>query len=121
MLAAVAPGLRVLLTGDIGAAAERRLLGRWPASVLRADLLKVAHHGSASSTTGGLLSAVRPRLALISCGLDNHYGHPAGEVLRRLEAAGARTLRTDRSGEIVLGRAADGRWRLTTPGSPRPD
>jgi competence protein ComEC len=120
VLAAAAPGLRLLLTGDIGATAERRLLRRWPASILRADLLKIAHHGSGSSTTAGLLTAVRPRLGLISCGLDNHYGHPAPGVLRRLAFAGARTLRTDRSGEIVLRRGWGGGWRLATPGAPRP-
>ena len=119
VLAASAPGLRVLLTGDIGAAAERRLVRRWDGRELRADVLKVAHHGSASSTSGGLLRAVGPRLALISCGLRNHYGHPAPAVLRRLEVAGARTLRTDRSGEIVLRRQGGG-WRLSTPGAPRP-
>ena len=121
VLAASAPGLRVLLTGDIEAAGERRLLRRWPRSVLRADLLKVPHHGSQSSTTAALLAAVRPRLALISCGRGNHYGHPASPVLARIAAAGARTLRTDRSGEIVLRPAAGGRWRLETPGAPRPD
>ncbi|MFQ5350588.1 MAG: ComEC/Rec2 family competence protein, partial [Thermoanaerobaculia bacterium] len=121
VLMAAAPGLRVLLTGDIGKATERRLLRRWPAAALRADLLKVAHHGSGGSTGGSLLSVVRPRLALISCGLGNHYGHPAPQTLRRLEASGTRILRTDRSGEIVLRRPADGRWRSATPGAPRPD
>ncbi len=121
VLAATAPGLRVLLTGDVGAAAEARLLRRLPSGALRADLLKVAHHGSATSTTSALLAAVRPRLALISCGRRNHYGHPSGRVLRRLEATGTPTLRTDRSGEIVLARAADGGWRVSTPGLPRPD
>ena len=120
VLAATAPGLRVLLTGDVSAAAERRLLRRWPAPVLRADVLKVPHHGSRSSTSPGLLATARPRLALISCGLGNPYGHPASEVLRRLHRAGVAVLRTDRSGEIVLRRGAAGRWRLSTPGLPRP-
>ncbi len=120
VLAATAPGLRVLLTGDITATAERRLLRRWPAAILRADILKVAHHGSATSTTAGLLAGVEPRLALISCGVRNHYGHPSAKVVRQLDAAGVRTLRTDRSGEIVIRRGAHGRWRLSTPGVPRP-
>ena len=120
VLAAEAPGLRVLLTGDVGAATERRLLRRWPRAALRADLLKVAHHGSRSSTSTELLRAVRPRLALISCGLGNRYGHPAPEVLRRLAGFGVACLRTDRSGEIVLRRSAAGRWLVSTPGLPRP-
>jgi competence protein ComEC len=121
VLAAKAPGLRVLLTGDIGATNERRLLQRWPRSILHADLLKVAHHGSRSSTSARFLSAVRPRLALISCGRGNRYGHPAGEVTARLEGTGARILRTDRSGEIVLRAADNGSWRVTMPGLPHPD
>lgn len=121
VLAAQAPGLRALLTGDIEAAAERRLLRRWPEALLRSDLLKVPHHGSASSTTSGLLAAVRPRLALISCGRGNPYGHPAPEVLRRLTATGARVLRTDLSGEIGVRHVAGSRWRMELPGTPHPD
>ncbi|GAA2137370.1 hypothetical protein GCM10009760_17800 [Kitasatospora kazusensis] len=65
------------------------------------DVLKVAHHGSANQdwdSTG----ALSPRLALISCGADNSYGHPAPNTVDRLRALGATVLRTDRSGDIAV-------------------
>ncbi len=102
MLAARAPGGRVLLTGDLEAAGERRLVKRWPVEALRAEVLKLAHHGSRSSTTGLLLTAVRPRLAIVSCGVDNRYGHPSSAVLARVAASGARVLRTDLTGAVTL-------------------
>ena len=69
---------------------------------LAASVLKVGHHGSITSTTPAFLRAVHPRLALISVGAGNSYGHPGPEVLRELAAAGVRTLRTDRLGTIVV-------------------
>ncbi|RBL79927.1 hypothetical protein DDE05_54615, partial [Streptomyces cavourensis] len=62
-----------------------------PAELPRVDVLKVAHHGSAFQDTG-LLDRVRPRLALISCGADNPYGHPSPRTVDALRAAGARVL-----------------------------
>lgn len=90
----------ILLTGDVEAAAERDLLdGPGP---LRADILKVAHHGSSTSTTPDMLEAVSPRVGLIGVGRHNRFGHPSAEVLARLRAAGVRTFRTDRDGDITL-------------------
>lgn len=90
----------LLLTGDVEAAAERDLLaGGEP---LAADILKVAHHGSATSTTPPLLAAVSPRVALLAAGRHNRFGHPSAEVLRRLKEAGVRTFRTDRDGDVAL-------------------
>jgi competence protein ComEC len=111
-------GRRLLLTGDVEATAERRLLARNPAALL-CDVLKVAHHGSQTSSSSAFLAAARPRLALISAGRRNPYGHPAPEVLDRLERAGARVLRTDRDGQIVVRLLPDGRLRLALPGAPR--
>lgn len=92
-------GKRVLLLpGDAEKEAERALEGR----VLRADILKVGHHGGANSTSEPFLEAVSPRIALISAGRRNLFGHPTDQVLARLEAADARTLRTDRSGTLRL-------------------
>ncbi len=71
------------------------------------DILKVAHHGS-SYQDAGLLHSVRPRLALISCGADNPYGHPSPRTVGALRAAGARVLRTDTDGPIAVTGAGRG-------------
>jgi competence protein ComEC len=111
-------GRRVLLTGDLEAVGEARLVER-EAPRLRADVLKVAHHGSRTSTRPAFLGAVAPRLALISAGPDNPYGHPAPEVLERLAAARARVLRTDLSGRVELRFHDDGRILVALPAAPR--
>ncbi len=93
-------GARVLLTGDAPATEESELL-RW-GSNLRADVLKVAHHGSRESTESSWLRAVSPKVALISCGRYNRYDHPAPELLERLQAARIPIARTDERGMITL-------------------
>jgi competence protein ComEC len=90
----------VLLTGDITAAIERSLLPRLTPA--RTRILKVAHHGSRTSTSRELVDAWRPQVALISAGRGNTFGHPAPDVVRRLEEAGATILRTDRHGQITV-------------------
>ena len=69
---------------------------------IRADLLMVAHHGAATSSGGALLAMISPRYAVISCGLDNAYGHPSATVLDRLSFVGADVLRTDLLGTVVI-------------------
>ena len=93
--------LRALFTGDAEAAEEEWLLARNP-SALRADILKVAHHGSKTSSTPALLDAVSPSLALISVGANNRYRHPSPDVVRELAARNVRILRTDRSGTVII-------------------
>jgi len=88
-----------LFTGDIEIAAENDLARR---GGIRSNVLQVAHHGSRTSTTQIFLDAVAPNIAVISCGLDNSYGHPHRYVIQRLEASGVRILRTDFDGSIVL-------------------
>ena len=90
----------VLLPGDIGAGVERSLLAHLTPA--RHRILKVAHHGSRTSTSQELLDHWRPTVAVISCGRDNPFGHPAPEVVRRLESIGARIYRTDRDGQITI-------------------
>jgi competence protein ComEC len=90
----------LLLTGDISADIERAILPRLTHAKTR--ILKVAHHGSRSSTSAELLAAWRPQFALISAGRGNTFGHPAPEVLQRLESVGATVLRTDLDGEITV-------------------
>jgi len=91
----------LLFTGDAQAEAEQRLLSHGGAD-LAAQILKVGHHGSAYSSTPEFLAAVHPRIAIISCGLHNVFGHPSPRTLRALQDAGAVVYRTDRSGGIRL-------------------
>ena len=76
--------LTYLFLGDISAEIERELINQYPN--LQADLLKIAHHGSKSSTSDYLLRSLNPYLSIISVGKDNIYHHPSYEVLNRLEA-----------------------------------
>jgi competence protein ComEC len=91
-------GRRFLLTGDIEKEAELYLADQ----DLRADVLKVAHHGSRSSTSASLLDQVAPRLAVISCGRRNLFGHPHPAVLEALAERRVRTWRTDVDGTVEL-------------------
>jgi competence protein ComEC len=90
----------VLLMGDVGAAIEREILPRLSPS--RTRILKAGHHGSRTSTSQELLDAWRPQIAIISCGRGNSFGHPAPEVLQRLESIGASIYRTDLHGQISI-------------------
>ncbi|HEY4218415.1 MAG TPA: DNA internalization-related competence protein ComEC/Rec2 [Gemmatimonadaceae bacterium] len=92
--------VRMLLMGDAERPEEEWLLRHWP-SGLHADVLKVGHHGSSTSTTPDFLAAVHPRLALVSVGAGNVYHLPSAGVMRELAAQGAQVLRTDRLGTIV--------------------
>ncbi len=97
-------GVRVLLTGDLSAAAEQRILAR--GVDLTADVLKVPHHGSADADPA-FLAATGARVAVISVGADNTYGHPAPGLLSTLVRAGMRVHRTDRHGDLAIVGDAD--------------
>ncbi|MFF8876733.1 ComEC/Rec2 family competence protein [Streptomyces flaveolus] len=95
-------GLRLLLLGDLEPPAQQELARSPVAAELEGvDVLKVAHHGSAHQDPG-LIRRVAPRLALISCGEDNTYGHPAPATVAALRARGAMVLRTDRDGALAV-------------------
>jgi len=98
--------VRFLMTGDAEAGEEEWMLAR-DAPALRADVLKVGHHGSSTSSTPAFLDAVQPKLALISVGAENTYGHPSPAVVRSLVARGVQVLRTDHVGTVVV--RTDGR------------
>ncbi|MER6140280.1 ComEC/Rec2 family competence protein [Streptomyces sparsogenes] len=93
-------GLTFLLLGDLEPPAQSALLAAHPA-LPEVDVLKVAHHGSAYQDPR-LLRRLSPRLALISCGTDNPYGHPSPRTVATLRAQGAAVLRTDSSGPIAI-------------------
>jgi competence protein ComEC len=96
-----------LLEGDAEAPSEAAMLSH--GRIGPATLLKVAHHGSKSSTNPAFLAAVAPRDAVISVGAQNTFGHPRAEVLARLEAAHIITFRTDRQGAETFLLTPDGR------------
>ncbi len=101
------PGGRLLLTGDIEERGERALVSS-AASLLRAELVVVPHHGSATSSSPALVAAVAPRWALVSAGHGNRYGFPRPQVVARWRAAGARLLTTAEEGAIGFRVCADG-------------
>lgn len=102
-----------LFLGDAPAAVEEELAARH-GTALGVDLLKVAHHGSTTSTAEALLEAARPRLAVISVGRRNRYGHPAPEVLERLARREIEVRRTDQEGNITFRTGPDGRIEVGT-------
>ena len=94
----------MLFTGDIEEKAESRILNIYSnnLSTLQATILKVAHHGSKTSTTKKFIEAVKPKIALIGVGEDNNFGHPNNGVIERLIGIGCKIYRTDKNGEITI-------------------
>lgn len=88
----------MLLEGDAEHATEEQIAKENP----EADVLKIAHHGSSTSTIPELLAAMRPRFAVISVGMRNRYGHPRADVLQRLQDAHVSTFRTDLEGAVTF-------------------
>jgi len=111
--------VRFLLVGDAERAEEDWLLAQHR-DELRADVLKVGHHGSSTSSSDAFLAAVRPDVAVISVGAGNKYGHPSLDVLRALSQVGAEILRTDQAGTVIVKtdgvhidiEAGGDRWRV---------
>ncbi|MDR6225093.1 DNA internalization-related competence protein ComEC/Rec2 [Desmospora profundinema] len=101
----------ILMTGDIEEEAERQIIRRWELPPL--DLLKVAHHGSRTSTGQVWLDHSRPRMAIISAGRNNRYGHPSPEVVERLQMRDIPLWRTDRDGAVTFILNKSG-WRVET-------
>ena len=90
----------VVLPGDVSREVERGLADRIGPAPFR--VLKAPHHGSASSSSDRFLDALDPSIALVSCGRDNRFGHPAPAVLARYAARHVQVFRTDRDGEIEV-------------------
>jgi competence protein ComEC len=107
-------GRRFLLTGDVEDDVDPLLAQRGLPPI---DILKVAHHGSATASTPAFLEAVSPRVAIVSAGAGNPYGHPARSTIDRLAATGARVLRTDMDGSVAVSIATDGTIAVATTGA----
>ncbi|MFF5176090.1 ComEC/Rec2 family competence protein [Micromonospora sp. NPDC000089] len=101
VLRATVAGVRILLPGDAETEEQRDLLDRVPPDALRAEVLKVAHHGSAYQDPA-FLAAVRPAVAVVEVGLDNDYGHPSPSILSGFARDGVRVLRTDTDGDVAV-------------------
>jgi beta-lactamase superfamily II metal-dependent hydrolase len=103
-----------LLTGDAGNTSEKEMLSK--GYDLKADVLKVGHHGSRTSTTAGFLEAVSPSYAVISLATSNEYGHPHKETLKKLSDANIQVFRTDKSGTVIA--LSDGKTIKFEKGKP---
>lgn len=105
----------ILLTGDIEQIAEEKLVEKYQnTNILNATILKVAHHGSKSSSIQPFLELVKPKVALIGVGENNHFGHPNKGVLQRLENLNTIIFRTDKNGEINLKIDKNGKIQVKT-------
>jgi len=102
-----------LFTGDVEEIAEKKIVRKYENSnELNTDILKVAHHGSKTSTIEEFLKEAKPKVALISAGENNTFGHPNRNVLERLENTGCQIFRTDNDGEITIRVNRKGRIRI---------
>lgn len=90
----------LLLMGDAGVEAEKDMMQS--GVVIKSDVVKIGHHGSNTATGDDWLDAVRPRLAVISVGKKNSFGHPSRKVLRKLSSRGIKVFRTDRNGAVSV-------------------
>jgi competence protein ComEC len=90
----------IVFTGDIGAEVEGAIAPQFQPAPLR--VLKVPHHGSLTSSSSGFIQALAPRVAVVSVGRSNHFGHPAPVVLQRYQEVQAEVFRTDRDGAITI-------------------
>ena len=106
-----AEGLRVLLCGD-AEEAETSLL-RENGTDVHAQLYKAAHHGASDANTQAWLGAIRPQTVIVSCGLDNSFGHPQPNALKAFESVGAQVYRTDQNGSIIAWVDAEGALQIT--------
>ena len=104
----------MLFTGDIEEIAEKRIIEITNKSRLKADIIKIPHHGSKTSSTRELLERVLPKIALIGVGKDNLFGHPSSETIDKLNELKIKTYRTDINGEIMINVNKSGIRRIRT-------
>ncbi len=106
------PSLSLVLSGDGETEVEQAALAT--GRDLSADIFQAGHHGSSTSNSLAFLQAIRPSVMVISCGLDNSYGHPHAETLENAAAVGAQVFRTDQQGSIAVYRDEDGQLQVWT-------
>lgn len=106
------PSLSLVLSGDGETEVEQAALAT--GRDLSAEIFQAGHHGSSTSNSLAFLQAIRPSVMVISCGLDNSYGHPHAETLENAAAVGAQVFRTDQQGSIAVYRDEDGQLQVWT-------
>lgn len=104
----------MLFTGDIEEVAEKAILENYKGNELNSTVLKVAHHGSKTSSTEEFIEKVTPQISLIGVGENNKFGHPNDEVVEMLETYGNKIYRTDLHGEITIKVTRKGKIKITT-------
>ncbi len=103
-----------IFTGDIEEIAEKAILEKYKNStqILKADILKIAHHGSKTSSTEEFLETVKPKIALIGVGQNNNFGHPNKNVIERIKNNKIEIFRTDENGEICISTNGKGKIKI---------
>lgn len=104
----------LLSTGDISTTVDNLLNSLYSKEELTTDILKIAHHGSNTSTSKKFLEIVKPKIALIGVGKDNKFGHPKQEIIERLKSVNANIYRTDLLGEITIKINKNGNIKVKT-------
>ena len=109
----------MLFTGDIEELAEKQILQKYKENpeIIKSTVLKVAHHGSKTSSTQDIINIIKPQIALIGVGENNKFGHPNDDVINRLENIGSKIYRTDKMGEISISVDKNGRIKIATKNS----
>lgn len=92
----------MLFTGDIEEKVENKLLEKYQRNILKSTVLKVAHHGSESSSKEEIVKLISPKISVIGVGKENKFGHPNKDVIRRLKEQNSKIFRTDLNGEITI-------------------
>lgn len=104
----------MLFTGDIEALAEKQIVSKYKKDELQANILKVAHHGSKTSSINEFVEKVRPQISVIGVGENNKFGHPNLQTLETLKSYGSKVYRTDLGGEITIRVNKKGKMKIKT-------
>ena len=103
----------MLFTGDIEQEAENKIVFKYKnTKILNSTIIKVAHHGSKSSSTEDFLKLVQPQIALIGVGANNTFGHPNSEIINKIENYNVKVYRTDEMGEIEMNVNSKGKIKI---------
>lgn len=102
----------ILFTGDIEEIAEKEIVNKYDEAIFKSDILKVAHHGSKTSSCVEFINNVRPKIALIGVGQNNKFGHPSEEIISRFNNLNIEIFRTDTMGEVVIVIEDNGKFRI---------